>query len=66
MMSFKNIILVAILVFSFFSNLKSQTAIQQSKAIFDNLKTNHLEKIDALFDTLGMGKLIKAMQTDAY
>ena len=66
MMSFKNIILVAILVFSFFSNLKSQAAIQQSKAIFNNLKTNHLEKIDALFDTLGMGKLVKAMQTEAY
>jgi esterase/lipase len=62
----KNIILVIILVFSCFSNLKSQTAIQQSQAIYDYLKTNHLEKIDALFDTLGMGKLIKAMQTDAY
>ena len=66
MMSFKNIILVTLLVFSCFSNLNSQTAIQQSQTIFDYLKTNHLDKIDALFDTLGMGKLIKAMQTDAY
>ena len=48
------------------SKLSSQTAIQQSQAVFDYLKTNHTEKIDALFDTLGFGKLIKAMQTDAY
>jgi hypothetical protein len=62
----KHIILVTILIFNCFLNLKSQTAIQQSQTIFDYLKANHLEKIDALFDTLGMGKLIKSIQTEAY
>ena len=49
-----------------FSSLYSQTVVEQSQQIFENLSSNKLEKIDALFDTLGMGKLMKLIQTEAY
>ncbi len=49
-----------------FSSLYSQTVVQQSQQIFENLNSNKLEKIDALFDTIGLGKLLKMMQMDVY
>lgn len=66
MMSIKNNILSLSILLSSFLSLKSQTAVQQSQQIFDYLKKKQTEKIDALFDTLGMGKFIRNIETDAY
>ncbi len=58
--------IIAVLLLFFALKIKAQTPEATSKQIFDYLKSKDYEKIDALFDTTGILKLVTYSQKEQY